>query len=238
MTTESLEAWFLHKTPSGDSSTRVSFFTREKGIINCLYKGGRTPKKQALLQPFSSLWLALDIRKDWYYLRHVEEVACATRLKGSAVFAGLYVNELLYYALRPMDSQPELFAVYLQAMQGLSIFNEQLAIEIVLRRFESALLQACGYSLAFNSTVHPTMPINPLLYYQYIAGEGFRQSDQGFSGSDLLALAEGRLDELSVLKTAKTIMRQAINHLLGGKVLKSRSLYLPKDALACKSLIK
>jgi DNA repair protein RecO (recombination protein O) len=218
MITEGLEAWVLHKVPSGDSSLRVTFFTEEKGVLTCLCKGGRAPKKQAVLQPFLPLWLAVDVRKDWYFVRHIEVQAAAQQIKGKALFAGLYVNEILYYALKPFDPQPELFEAYQQTMQGLLAVRERLAIEILLRRFEWALLKACGYSLAFgDATVED--------YYRFVPEEGFIAADTGIPGTDILALSEGRLETLSVLKTAKFIMRQAIHHLLDGRELKSRALY-------------
>jgi DNA repair protein RecO (recombination protein O) len=237
MTTKAHEAWVLHKTPSGDSSLRLTFFSREQGLINCLCKGGRTPKKQALLQPFQPLWLDIDIRKDWYFSRHIEALPGALQLKGNSLFAGLYINELLYYVLKPMDPQPELFTAYLQIMQGLSAINERLAIEILLRRFEWTLLDVCGYSMSFTKTANPQTAISPENYYQFIAGEGFIRADVGIAGADILALGEGRLETLALLKSAKFIMRLAIDHLLGGRVLKSRSLYPGKKSeLACKSL--
>lgn len=219
MITKALEAWVLHKIPSGDSSLRVTFFTREDGIINCLCRGGRTPKKQAILQSFLPLWLVLDVRKDWYFARQVEVLSADLQLKGDSLFAGLYVNELLYFSLKPIDPQPELFAAYLQIMQGLSGVKDRFAIEILLRRFEWTLLQTCGHGLSF-------IAIKPELTYQYIAGQGFIATESGFPGIDLLALSEGRLEQISVLKTAKLLMRQAIDHLLGGRILKSRSLYV------------
>lgn len=225
MTTETLEAWVLHKSPSGDSSARVSFFTREKGILNCLYKGGRTPKKQALLQPFIPLWLAADLRKDYYFVRQLEIQKEPIELKANSLFAGLYVNELIFYALRSMDAYPELFAIYQETIQGLALLNDKLALEVVLRRFEWALLLACGYSLSFNYDAHSLEPIRVNQAYQLLPGEGFVSASAGIPGEHILALAEGQLDELGLLKTAKFIMRQAIDHLLGGRELKSRSLY-------------
>lgn len=225
MTTEAIEAWVLHKIPSGDSSARVTFFTREKGILNCLCKGGRTPKKQALLQAFSPLWLSLDSRRDWHYAHHIEPLRMSLNLKGNALFAGLYVNELLYYALKPMDSQPELFDVYLNTLQGLSIMNERLAIEMLLRRFEWFLLQSCGYLVSFNHTADSRIPIVANQYYQFVAGRGFITAERGIPGACILALAQGHFEQLDVLKTAKFIMRQAIDHFLEGRILKSRSLY-------------
>ncbi|CDZ78676.1 Recombination protein O [Legionella massiliensis] len=224
MTAEALEAWVLHKTPSGDSSARVTFFTREKGLLNCLCKGGRTPKKQALLQPFAPLWLALDVRRDWHFVRNMEMLVGVPELKGNSLFAGLYVNELLYYALKPMDSQPELYDIYLSTIEGLAAVSERLAIEIVLRRFEWALLETCGYAISFTHTADHSAPILAESYYQFVAGQGFILADTGIPGQDILAIAAGHL-RLEVLKSAKFIMRQAIDHFLEGRILKSRSLY-------------
>lgn len=226
MTTEAVEAWVLHKRPSGDSSAQVIFFTREKGIVNCLVKGGRAPKKQALLQAFQPLWLAFDTRKDWPYARHLEPITRAHVLGGHALFAGFYLNELLYYVLKPKDPHPELFDRYLQTLEGLSFIKEKLGVEVLLRRFEWDLLRVCGYSISFNEEAHTAKAIDEAQLYRFSATEGFIASAEGtFSGRELLALGRGELNEIQLLRTAKQIMRQAVEHLLGGRELKSRSLY-------------
>jgi DNA repair protein RecO (recombination protein O) len=226
MSTEAFEALVLHKRPSGDASMRITFFTREKGVLTCLCKGGRTPKKQAILQPFTSLWLAIDTRKDWYYVRSIESTAISFELKGKVLFAGLYLNELLYYALAPIDSYPELFDVYLLTLRGLTTTTDRLVIEALLRRFEYVLLSACGYAVSFTEEACSVDAIASDKQYQFIASTGFIASNEGnLSGRDILAFAQGQLSDLKVLKAAKIIMRQAIKHLLGERELKSRSLY-------------
>ncbi|WED43860.1 DNA repair protein RecO [Legionella cardiaca] len=227
MTAESFEAWVIHKRLSGDTSVHVTFFTREKGIVNCLCKGGRTPKKQALLQAFTPLWLAVEMRKEWYYARQFESNSLSLDIKSSALFAGLYINELLYYTLRPLDPHTELFDVYVETLQQLTITTDNLAIEVLLRRFEWHLLMACGQAISFTEA-HSGNDIASDGYYQFIANEGFLPTNTGLSGKDILALAEGHLNDVHVLKIAKFIMRQAIDHLLGGKPLKSRALYIAK----------
>lgn len=223
MTAEALTAWVLHKQASGDTSARVSFFTQERGRVDCLCKGGRTPKKQALLQPFAVLWLAVDRRRDWFYASHIESQSAPCELKSHALFAALYLNELLYYTLSPLDPQPELYKVYVHTLEALVALTERSAIEILLRRFEWALLIACGHTLSFVEEVNSGKPIRAENYYRFIAGEGFRLAEQGISGSTLIALAQGELDDLYVLKSAKLIMRQAIDFLLEGRELKSRA---------------
>ena len=226
MTIEAFEAWVLHKRPSGDTSAQIIFFTREKGVIICLCKGGRTPKKQAVLQSFTSLWLSIDSQKGGYYARSIESTAARFELKGKALFAGLYLNELLYYTLAPMDPYPELFDVYLLTLHGLTVTTDQLVIEVLLRRFEYTLLLACGSSISFTEEAFSTDSIVSNKRYQFIASTGFIASSDGIlSGRDIIALAQGQLSDVNALKAAKIIMRQAIDHLLGGRKLKSRSLY-------------
>lgn len=225
MTAKSLEAWVIHKQWSGDTSARVTFFTRESGLLNCLCKGGRTPKKQSLLQPFTSLWLSVDERHGYYYTRTIESTAPMLHLEGNSLFSGLYLNELLYHALRPMDADSDLFDAYLLTLNSLTLTQERLKIEAFLRRFEWALLNACGHSFSLTEDARNGEDVIANAYYQFVAGEGVVLSNKGIPGEHLLALAEDNLDEPLYLKSAKIIMRQAIDHLIGGKEIKARSLY-------------
>lgn len=225
MTTKSLQAWVIHKQWSGDTSARVHFFSRELGLVNCLCKGGRTPKKQSLLQAFTPLWLSVEERYDRYYTRTIESISPMLHLEGNSLFSGLYINELLYYALKPIYSDVELFDAYLSTLNGLASTNDRLVIESILRRFEWALLKACGHSFSWTEEVRTGSILNKNTYYQFIAGEGFVASSKGIPGEHILALAEDNLNEVYYLKSAKQIMRQAIDHLLGGREIKARALY-------------
>lgn len=223
----STEAWLLHKTPSGDTSTRLHLFTREKGLVSCLYKGGRTPKKQAILQAFIPLWLSLDTNKDWYYVRNLETVSVALDLKGIALFAALYINELVYYALKPLDPYPELYDAYHYTLRALASVTERLAMEALLRKFEWALLCECGYMLSFDDC-ESGRAVCGNQRYRFVVGKGFTAAADGLSGAHILAISQGQFIDVAVLKTAKLIMRQAINHFLGGRELQSRRLFKPQ----------
>ncbi|MCE0724225.1 MULTISPECIES: DNA repair protein RecO [Legionella] len=225
MTIRTIEAWVLHKKWSGDTSTRVSFFTRELGVIQCLSKGGRTPKKQALLQPFTPLWVNLVERHERYYTQSVESIVPTLQLTGGSLFAGLYINEILYYALRPNYPDATLFDAYLFTLNNLASTKERLVLEASLRRFEWTLLHACGYSFSLTHEARTAHLIGADLCYQFVAGEGFIINSRGIPGEHILALAQDNLNEAPYLKSAKIIMRQAIDHLLGGREIKTRALY-------------
>ncbi len=194
-------------------------------MVSGLCKGGRTPGKQSLLQAFTPLWVVLDERRDWHYVRQLDVTSMPLCLAGQNLFAGLYVNELLYHALRPQDPSVELYDTYQHTLHALTDVTEPLVVEIILRRFEWSLLAACGYQMSLTHDVRSGLSIAPENNYALIVGEGFIVADQGICGAHILALAAGKLDDPFVLKSAKRIMRRVIDHALGGRHIKSRELY-------------
>jgi len=225
MTSESFTAWLIHKQASGDTSSRLTLFTQEKGIVRCLFRGGRTLKKQAALQLFAPLWVEMNNRSYGYFINKIECSSSSPILSSTNLFTALYVNELIYHTVKPLDALPDLYEAYQYTMQALSVVKERLAIEAVLRQFEWQLLASCGVLCSFEQEAHNSRLIEPGLFYQYRPAQGFVRSPQGLPGGDILSMAHRKLDTPAVLKTAKIIMRQAIDHLLAGKVLKSRSLF-------------
>ena len=225
MKAEAVNAWFLRSYPSGDTSLRTIFFTCEYGIVEALYKGGRTPKKKYNLQPFMPLWLALDVRYEWHYVRNLESNSPALYLRGQALFSGLYVNELLCSMLKPHDAAPVLFEAYVKTLQGLTQAVDRLCIESLLRRFECVLLDVAGYAVSFTHDAQTGQEINPDAFYRFVAGAGFYVSKDGFSGQHILAFSTGKLEDAETLRTVKGFMRQAMAHALDGKEIQSRKLY-------------
>ncbi|TAL60562.1 MAG: DNA repair protein RecO [Legionella sp.] len=223
--TKTLQAWVLHKQWSGDTSARVSFYTQELGLVTCLYKGGRTPKKQALLQAFNPLWVSFDERRERYYVSAVESNQPPLGLQGDSLFSGLYVNELLYYVLSPLYPDANLYSAYLQTLNALVATTEPIALEALLRRFEWTLLTASGASFSLLKDARTEEDIQPEWHYQFVIGEGIVRTKQGIPGEHILALAADELHEAHYLKSAKYIMRQAIDDLVGGREIKARALY-------------
>ncbi len=226
MTTDGLQGWVLHKRWSGDTSAQVIFFTREKGVVSALSKGGRTPKKQSLLQAFTLLWFTVDARHDWHYVRQLDVIAPSLVLAGDSLFAGLYVNEIIYHGLQQLDPCPSLYDAYVLTLQALTQTSERLVIEAALRRFEWQFLSSCGYEFSLTHEALSQMPILPGNHYSFIAGKGVVLATQGIPGECILAMADDRLEHPAVLKAAKWIMRRAIDHALNGKRIKARELYV------------
>lgn len=225
MITNSLQAWVIHKRDSGNTSANVTFFTREKGVVTALCKGGRTPKKLSLLQPFTPLYLTLDARHDWHYVRQLESTSPSLMLLGSNLFAGLYVNELISHSLHELDFCPEFYDVYVHTLNALTCATERSGMEAALRRFELQLLSFCGYQIPLEFEVQSGRAISGNEYYIFIPGEGFKLASTGIPGSCIIALAKDDFENMQTLKAAKMIMRRAVDHALDGKQIKTRALF-------------
>jgi len=113
-------AWILHKRPISDSSYYVTFFTEEKGLIVALF---RSNKKQALLQQFTPFWVDFTEKIDKFYVNKLEQKSASLNFKKHSLFAGLYINELLYYLLKPEDENKFLFINYETTLKKLCLIE-------------------------------------------------------------------------------------------------------------------
>lgn len=227
MTTESVHGWLLKTQNSGDTSVYVTLFSRERGVLRGLYKGGRTLKKQSILQAFIPLWVSINIKGDFIYIQKIEALPSAVLLEKDALFAGIYINELISLFIPIGDVNIALFNYYEQTLNALSSTVQRHDLEVVLRRFERVLLNLTGYSLSWALDVNEN-PIVADKHYQFCAGEGFSLHETGILGAHLLAFDNNDLTEPGVLKAAKYVMRCAIDYALEGKPIKARSLYAKK----------
>ncbi len=224
MTTKTIAVWMLHKQHTGDSSAYVTLFSDELGLFSCYCKGARNPKKPGLLQAFTPLWVTLDERHQRFYAKTIESIAPSIPLFGNSLFSALYLNELLYYILKPLDKEPTLFAAYEMTLKQLTQKLAQKELEAVLRRFEWTLLQSCGYAFSWVFTANEER-IVPEQHYRFYPGQGFIPAQQGLPGWHLLAIGQDDLVEREVLLSAKQVMRQAIDQVLDGRAIKARSLF-------------
>lgn len=222
---DSFPVWLIHKIWAGGHAARALFFTREQGLLWAKYHGGWGPKKQAILQAFTPLWAEWTQRQTWYTVRHLEIAGTAFDFLDSILLSALYVNELIYHLLRPQDPHPDLYDAYVVTLQQLSLVTSQIELERVLRRFEWMLLSAIGYAVSLTHEAHHHTPILADHYYHFQPGLGFIPARNGWLGMNILALAQDDLSESSVLKTAKHLMRQALQHALDGKKIMSRDLF-------------
>ena len=226
MKTEGLTAWLLHQRPSKNTTTEVFFLTRERGLARAFCRGGRTPKKRAILQPFTPLWLVFDERHYGMYVSQIEIAGPSAYFIGEALLAGLYINELLYRALKPNVAEPMLYVAYEHAMICLARVTTRSSLEIALRQFEGTLIQLLGYHMSYTHEAHSENLITETKRYRLVPGTGFvLDEEQGFLGVHILAIASETWQHPEVLRVAKIIMRRMIDYVLDGAVIQTRCLY-------------
>ncbi|OGV27930.1 MAG: DNA repair protein RecO [Legionellales bacterium RIFCSPHIGHO2_12_FULL_35_11] len=226
MTTTSLHGFVIHKTRSGESSSYVNIFTKEYGMINALYKGGQTVQKQIQLRQFTPCWLDFNIKNDRFFLNKLEVIGSTYDLSGKSLFSSLYINELLYYLLPPLDVNNKIFITYIECLQALEGTTELRLIEITLRKFEKILLSELGYEVLFTLDINTNKSILDNSYYKYIPGHGFIEDATGVAAKYLFEIQSGNFSNPIALKIYKNIMRLAIDKALDGKEIRTRKLFI------------
>jgi DNA repair protein RecO (recombination protein O) len=140
------------------------------------------------------------------------------------LFSALYLNELVYYLIKPLVPEYALYTSYVLTLHRLAQAENRSSIEALLRRFEWALLGACGQQFSLVHEAGKPNLIEAHYYYRLIPGQGMVRAERGIPGSDVLAIAADDLTQPDYLRSAKILMRQAIEPLLDGQEIKARSI--------------
>lgn len=134
--------FILHRTPYRDSSLLLEVLSREHGRVGLVARGVRS-RSPALMQPLQPLLLSWTQSGELGNFAGAEPNGARIYLRGEALFAALYCNELLLRLLARHDPHSEVFEAYLRVLSGLAEGKTAVA----LRYFEYELLAALGYAL-------------------------------------------------------------------------------------------
>ncbi len=231
--------FILHRYPYKETSFILETFTRSHGRVAMVAKGAKRngANKYALnaFQPIIIDWFG---RADLKTLKAADHDRIYPQLRGSALMAAFYANELILKLAAKDDAHEILFDSYDQliaALSQLSVAGRE--IEIHLRQFELTMLAELGYALTLDHEADSSAPIEATADYWYVVDHGPVRYVQGqeirahepilLSGQTLCALAEAQLDNTTptmVLTQAKQLMRRVINHHLGDRALHTRQL--------------
>ena len=212
-------AFVLHHRAYRDTSRILDVFSARHGRLTLFARGARGPKSKlaSLLMPFRPLLVSWSGRGDAAQLTAAEPDGEALALPARQVLSGFYINELVINLTTRHDPQPQLFADYALTVRRLATEPQA---EPALRVFEKRLLAALGYGLEF--------PVAPGGWYQYRPAQGLsevREDAAGaYSGRALRALQEEALDDAETLDAARRVLRQALDHCLEGRELRTRTV--------------
>lgn len=244
--------YVLHRRAYRESSALVELLTRDFGLVGAVMRGvKRSPRSARDLEPFGRIAVSWRGRGELVTVLRTETVV-RRNLSGDALFAGLYINELLVKTLGREEPVTGLFNSYDAAIGSLAQVQSSTVgswarnhssteagesrgfdeLEPILRTFERRLLDELGYGIAFDVDVANGRPIEPGRSYRVVDGEGFREVDNReaspapvFDGAQIAAMNAGEYRDRAVLQGAKHILRRAIAVRLGGKPLVTRRLF-------------
>lgn len=220
----------LHSYPYRETSLIVEVFSRDHGRLGLVAKGARRPMSQlrGVLMAFQPLLIDWSGGGEMKTLVRAEWQGGQPLLGGQALLCAYYLNELLMRLLPREDPHPTLYRAYGDALRALAAGEGQ---EVILRRFELALLQELGYGLQLDADADG-VPVRPEVRYAYIIERGAVPLDEYgiddasvVAGRVLLDMARGDFREPETLAGAKALMRRLIQHYLGGQVLQSRRVF-------------
>lgn len=223
-------AFVLHGRDFRDTSRLLDVFTQDYGRVSLVAKGSRSPrsKLQGLLQVFSPLIISWSGKGEVQTLTGAESTKNTINLSGKQVMSAYYINELLQRLMTQHDPHPELFTIYQKTLENFSKEDD----ELVLRRFEKHLLAEIGYGLNLESETENGAQIlkDEIYYYDIEKGPiNIKNSEISdsltISGQTLIDMSIEKFSSSESQKEAKKLMRIILNHHLGDKPLKTRSLH-------------
>ncbi len=239
-----LSAYVLHRYDWSETSLIVDLFTRERGRLAVAAKGAKRPYSQlrGVLLPFQRLQVVLargDRDAEVHTLRGAEWAGGAPMLGGSALFAGLYLNELLLRLLARQDAHAALFDAYAQTLPllaGAADAANDAGSQAALRAFELSLLREIGVLPELHRVTQTQQAVQPQAGYELRAQDGLVPAAPGggaLTGERWLALQaalqHGSIAALqaecaNALAPLRRSLRALLQYHLGTYTLRTRQL--------------
>ena len=220
----------LHTYPYRETSLIVEMFSRDYGRLALMAKGARRPMSalRGVLMAFQPLLVDWSGGGEVKTLVRAEWVGGQPMLAGRALLCGYYLNELLVKMMPREDAHAELFETYATTIARLP---GQSRFEPLLRQFELSLLEQLGYGVPLAREADSGAPVEADVEYRFIIDRGavrVSSTDDtliAVSGQTLIDMAANRFDSARTLQQSKALLRQLIQHHMGGQTLQSRRVF-------------
>jgi len=228
-------AYILHRRAYRENSFLIDIVTPEYGRVTLVaHAGSKNRSRAAQLQSFQPLLVSWQGKHALKTLTNIEAPTGPLRFRGDIIYSAYYINELTLHLVAQYMACPEVFAAYTLALGELS--SEDLDIQQLqqrLRVFELALLDDVGVLPRLDATSDgQTVESGGRYCWHYEQGiqvlsDG--RAAMAVSGATLLWLSNLRAGgetpcSEETLRQAKILMRRLIEHVMNGRVLKTRAL--------------
>jgi len=220
----------LHSYPYKETSLIIDMFTRDHGRVGVVAKGAKRPfsKLRGVLQTFQPLSVSWTGKSELRTLIDAEWVGGMLPLEKTALLCGFYLNELLVKLLARDDRHPALFDHYVSTLNQLAHGEPA---QIVLRKFERALLKETGVAADLSRCTTTRSRVEPLVNYVVDPERGAREAGAGevwptVSGKTLLDMEREDYADPATQAQSKQLMRFLLAHHLNGQPLNTRQILI------------
>jgi DNA repair protein RecO (recombination protein O) len=186
-------AFVLHSYPWSESSLILEVFTRHWGRAVLVAKGAKKPSSnfRPVLLPLQPLLLTYTVPSqdgaarsaDIHPLKAAQWQGGHVMPTGEALWAGLYLNELLMRLLARDDPHRALFDLYAGVVRVLAApqHSPTLEFEPALRTFEILLLRELGLLPHLDRQTLTQRPLQPSAHYALVPEVGLHKTEQTMS---------------------------------------------------------
>jgi len=223
-------AFVLHSYPYKETSLIIDLLTRDFGRVAVVAKGAKRPmsKLRGVLQTFQPLQTAWSGKSELRTLIDAEWVGGMLPLERTALLCGFYLNELLVKLLARDDPHPALFDQYVATLNELAHGEPA---QIVLRKFERALLKETGVAADLGRSTTTRARVDPGADYVVDPERGAREATAAdvwpvVSGKTLLDMESEDYADPQTQAQSKQLMRFLLAHHLGGAPLNTRQILI------------
>ncbi len=218
----------IRKRPYSETSLILEMLTGESRYVHAIYRGakrnGSTP-----IDLFTKYAMSWRPRSGLLTVRSCEALR-PLHLARSALYAGLYLNELVYRGMYEQQVIDGVRTAYEEAL--LDLEKESKDQESALRTFEQLYLKALGFQIQFHLEQANDREISLNYNYCFNPSIGFQRttekSPHNYPGHVLLDIAAHQYDKLETRQAAKSILRDALDYHLSGSSLHARALLTAK----------
>lgn len=237
MRNEPLTGYLLHHKAYKETRELYYFFTPSHGVVHGVGKKG--------MPLFANMQLFANGKRSLKTMSQIQPLSPQTPITGDNLYAGFYLNELLWKLLGTEDAMPALWQYYQHSINKLREPLDATQLRLLLRCFEQALFVELGYGLSVDFDIEGD-PIQAEMHYKFLPDAGFKvyfdapqlasqnSSFEGqttiFAGKHLLVINAYLQEdisniEMSTLQVWSRLHKQMIDHLLDHKPLQSRELW-------------
>ena len=205
------EAYIIHSTPYLETKLRLCVLTKKQGVIIGIVR--KPGKKKPPLQILTPLSMQISQGRNMATIHTIEPLPGNRLLRGQALWAALYFNELIYRLCPPNDETSTLFACYQTHLEKLHTSYTT----TLVRQFEHQLLSILGFGLHYDCLTSNAS------WFKYHAEQGLEPCSsthpEKIDRKTIEGLEAQNWQDPAVAQTSKRIFAKVLTQLLGHKAL-------------------